>query len=107
MSYPEDVLENYAGLDIRSEIREFWTWLEQGSKDHTEVMLETDTHERNVDIVTVTEDERMIETGARENNTDTDRVTQTESMGGTGVCETNTDTTTVTGNIDNTGKERW
>jgi hypothetical protein len=31
----EDALEVSEGLDMRSGIREFWSWLEQGSKDHT------------------------------------------------------------------------
>ena len=62
----DDVLDNSAGLDIRSGISEFWTWFEQGRKDHTEAMLEADTRERNVDTSTVTEHETMIEAGTRE-----------------------------------------
>jgi hypothetical protein len=102
----EDVLDNSAGLDMESGIREFWTWIEKGSKDHTEAMLEEDTRERNVGTTTVTEDETMIEEGAREGNADAARVTQTEAMGGAGTCETNTVTAAVTGNSANTSKEK-
>jgi hypothetical protein len=89
-----------------SGIHDFWTWFEQGRKDQVETMFETDTRERNVVTVTVTEDKTMIEAGAREGNTDTTRETETETMGGTGVSETNTDTTVVSGNSDNTSKEK-
>ena len=52
-------MENSTGLDIRSGIREFWTWLEQGSHDHTETILEVDTHESNDDTPTVVLSHRM------------------------------------------------
>ena len=102
----EDVLDNSAGIDMESGIREFWTWIEKGSKDHTEAMLEADTRERNVGTTTVTEDETMIEAGARESNTDAARVTQTESMGGAGARESSTVTAAVTGNSTNTSQKK-
>jgi hypothetical protein len=102
----EDVLDNSAGLDMESGIREFWTWIEKGNKDHTEAMLEADTRERNVGTTTVTEDERMIEAGARESNADTARVTQTESMGAGGARESSAVTASVTGNSTNTSKKK-
>jgi DNA topoisomerase IB len=78
---------------------EFWTWLDQDSKDHTEAMLDAATRERNVGTTTVTEDETMTEAGARESsNADTARVTQTETMGVAGARETSTVTASVTGN---------
>ncbi len=44
---------------MRSGIHDFWTWLEQGRKDHTEAMFESDTRERNTDTATITEDVTM------------------------------------------------
>jgi hypothetical protein len=88
-------MENSTVIDIRSGIREFWTWLEQGSQDHTETLLEVDTHESNDDTATVTQDETMIEAGARESNTDTPGVTQTKEIVASRARDTNTSTTTV------------
>ncbi len=101
-----DLSQCSVGLDIQSGIREFWTWFEQGSKDHTEDMFETDTRERNVGTDTVTEDETIMEAGELERNADAVRVSQTESMGGGAARETNTVTGVVTGNSDNTSKEK-
>ena len=60
--------------------------MEQGRKDDTEAMFETDTREGNPDTVIVTQDETMIESGARESNTDTVGETQTEGHTSGCVC---------------------
>jgi hypothetical protein len=84
---PDHALENSAGLDVRSGIHDFWTWLKVGRKDRIEAMFESDTRERNTDTTTITEDVTMIEVGTRESNVYSGGVTQTEGIQGAGACE--------------------
>ena len=57
MNIPEVMLETSVDLRMRSGIDEFWSWMDQVSKDQTEEMVD------------------RVETEARESNTDTDTVT--------------------------------
>ena len=69
---------------------EFYTWLDQGNKEHEEVMVDTDEHETNTHTDGVTPGEGILESDTPWRNDVTTTDSQDKKMVDTGTLERHT-----------------